>query len=100
MQFGLAVDKPSHLDAFQSASYNFIVFFILAQLVAASVPLLAFLTGFVDNWTIAEQYEKRKFEATLLLEGRLTVRQAPLNLPCRYLLLATLGRRRYLVYIV
>lgn len=67
-QVELATDEVSQKGAFQSASYGFAVFSILAPLVAVVLLLVAFLTTFVKNWVVAKLYEDKRFNTMGLLD--------------------------------
>ncbi|KAH7115652.1 hypothetical protein EDB81DRAFT_600240, partial [Dactylonectria macrodidyma] len=60
MQVGLATESLARSDAFQSASYGFVVFSILGPLVAASLIMLAFCCIFIYNWIQAVHCRERR----------------------------------------
>ncbi|KAI0169703.1 hypothetical protein GGR52DRAFT_581018 [Hypoxylon sp. FL1284] len=61
MQVGLGVERLQEDEAFQSASYGFTVFSIVAPLVAGVGILLAVLAMFVSNWIVTKDYEGKRF---------------------------------------
>lgn len=61
MQVGLATKSLADNDAFQSASYGFVVFSVLGPLAAAGFIALVFCYKFVNNWMVAITYKKRRF---------------------------------------
>jgi hypothetical protein len=61
MQVGRATKSLADNDAFQSASYGFTVFSILGPLLIAGLIVLVFCFTFVNNWILAANYKKRRF---------------------------------------
>ncbi|KAK8855037.1 glycosyltransferase family 28 domain-containing protein [Apiospora arundinis] len=61
MQVGLGVDKLQSDSAFQSASYGFTIFSILAPLVAGAGIVGGVLAMVVSNWLVTKDYERRRF---------------------------------------
>ena len=62
MQVGLATRRLEDNGAFQSASYGFTVFSILAPLVYAGLIVLAFFSIFVHNWIATAAYQKTRLQ--------------------------------------
>ncbi|KAK8017829.1 hypothetical protein PG993_014155 [Apiospora rasikravindrae] len=58
---GLGVDRLQTDSAFQSASYGFTVFSILAPLVAGAGIVGGVLTMVVSNWLVTKDYERKRF---------------------------------------
>lgn len=63
MQVGLGVDRLQADSAFQSASYGFTVFSLLAPLVAGAAIVVAVLVMVVSNWLATKDYERKRFRA-------------------------------------
>ncbi|KAK8041554.1 hypothetical protein PG994_014561 [Apiospora phragmitis] len=61
MQVGLGVDRLQADSAFQSASYGFTVFSILAPLVAGAGIVGGVLTMVASNWLVTKDYERKRF---------------------------------------
>ncbi|KAK8067323.1 hypothetical protein PG997_014070 [Apiospora hydei] len=61
MQVGLGVDRLQTDSTFQSASYGFTVFSILAPLVAGAGIVGGVLTMVVSNWLVTKDYERKRF---------------------------------------
>ncbi|KAI2608152.1 uncharacterized protein GGS25DRAFT_521324 [Hypoxylon fragiforme] len=61
MQVGLGVERLQEDEAFQSVSYGFTVFSIIAPLVAGMGIILAVLVMFVSNWLVTKDYEGKRF---------------------------------------
>ncbi|EFR03716.1 hypothetical protein MGYG_06713 [Nannizzia gypsea CBS 118893] len=62
MQVGLATKSLAGSDTFQSASYGFTIFSILAPLAATCLIMFAFCLVFVDNFVVAVAYKKQRFD--------------------------------------
>ncbi|KAH7171196.1 hypothetical protein EDB81DRAFT_636134 [Dactylonectria macrodidyma] len=62
MQVGQGVDKLYEDDAFQSVTYGFTVFSLLAPLIGAVFIVFAVLIMFVSNWRATKVYEMRRFK--------------------------------------
>ncbi|KAK8002174.1 hypothetical protein PG991_014396 [Apiospora marii] len=61
MQVGLGVDRLQADSAFQSVSYGFTVFSILAPLVAGAGIVGGVLAMVVSNWLVTKDYERKRF---------------------------------------
>jgi hypothetical protein len=61
MQVGLATNHLQVNSAFQSATYGFTVFSILAPLIAGMLIVLAVMALFIYNWIATTSYEKKRF---------------------------------------
>ena len=61
MQVGLGVERLQADSAFQSASYGFTVFSILAPLVAGASIVGGVLAMVVSNWLVTKDYERKRF---------------------------------------
>ena len=57
----LGVDRLQADDAFQSASYGFTVFALLAPLIAGAAIVIAVLVMAVSNWLVTKDYERKRF---------------------------------------
>ncbi|KAI1506279.1 hypothetical protein F5X99DRAFT_366161 [Biscogniauxia marginata] len=62
MQTGLATNQLQSSDAFQSVSYGFTVFSIIAPIGAAAVMLITFVCLFIINWNFARKDGYRRRE--------------------------------------
>lgn len=62
MQVGLATTYLAENTAFQSASYGFTIFSILAPLVVMLVVLAIFLYLYVSNWVATLAFRDRRFD--------------------------------------
>jgi hypothetical protein len=62
MQVGLTTYFLAENHIFQSASYGFAVFSILGPLVALGLIILDFCRRFLDNWIVAVEYKKKRFQ--------------------------------------
>ncbi|UQC84731.1 uncharacterized protein CLUP02_10227 [Colletotrichum lupini] len=62
MQVGLATDRLVGDSAFQSVSYGFTVFSILAPLIAGVCIIGIVLVMFVSSWGVTKVYEKKRFQ--------------------------------------
>ena len=60
MQVGLATTKLGHDQAFQQASYGFMVFSILAPLIVLSVVFLIIGVGYCFHWKHALQDRRKR----------------------------------------
>lgn len=63
MQVGLATKPLASNDAFQSASYGFTIFAILAPLIGALLVVFAFCCILTYNWLRASSFSRRRFGA-------------------------------------
>ncbi|OHE95304.1 hypothetical protein CORC01_09449 [Colletotrichum orchidophilum] len=61
MQVGLATDRLVGDGAFQSVSYGFTVFSILAPLIAGACIIGIVVVMFVSNWAVTKAYETKRF---------------------------------------
>ncbi|CAJ2507808.1 Uu.00g089940.m01.CDS01 [Anthostomella pinea] len=61
MQVGLGTDRLQSDGAFQSVSYGFTVFSIIAPLVAGVGIIIGVLAMFVSNWIVTKDYEGKRF---------------------------------------
>ncbi|KAI0015527.1 hypothetical protein F4780DRAFT_773502 [Xylariomycetidae sp. FL0641] len=62
MQVGLGTERLQSNQAFQSVSYGFTVFSIIAPLVAGVGIMAAVFVMFLSNWAITNNYERRRFQ--------------------------------------
>ncbi|KAK1728795.1 uncharacterized protein BDZ83DRAFT_569774 [Colletotrichum acutatum] len=62
MQVGLATDRLVGDSAFQSVSYGFTVFSILAPLIAGVCIIGIVVVMFVSSWGVTKVYEKKRFQ--------------------------------------
>ncbi|KAF4971320.1 hypothetical protein F66182_17790 [Fusarium sp. NRRL 66182] len=61
MQTGLATDRLQQDDAFEHASYGFVVFSIIAPLGAIFGLIVVMLCVLAQNWAATKAYEARRF---------------------------------------
>lgn len=61
LQVGLGVNRLQDDTAFQSVSYGFTVFSLLAPLVAGAAIVISVLVMVVSNWLATKDYERKRF---------------------------------------